>query len=195
MNSTRSGLFLEALPVSEIRRLARAADKRGFHSAWFPEITFADAFVPAVAASFDTQQIQLATGLVGIWSRSPVAMALSAATFNQLCPGRVILGLGLQSRTYVEQWHGRKYQQPVRAMREYVTILRRALSGESVTFEGEIFRVQDFQLQMPPPEKSIPIYIAAIGPRMLELAGEIADGVLSVTATRWNTWSRSSTLG
>lgn len=178
MKESRVGIFLEALPVSEIRRFARLADQRGFRSAWFPEITFADAFVPAAAASFETEAIHLATGVVGIWGRSPVAMALSAATLNQLCPGRLILGLGLQSRTYVENWHGRKYQRPLRAMREYIQILRGVLSGEMFSFEGEIFRVRGFQLQIPPPEEPIPIYMAAIGPRMLELAGEVADGVL-----------------
>jgi alkanesulfonate monooxygenase SsuD/methylene tetrahydromethanopterin reductase-like flavin-dependent oxidoreductase (luciferase family) len=115
---------------------------------------------------------------VGIWSRSAVTMALQAATLNELSDGRLLLGVGLQARGYVEGWHGQTYERPVRAMREYVTILRRILSGENVTFEGEIFSVQGFQLQMQPPERPARIYMAAIGPQMTRLAGEVADGIL-----------------
>lgn len=103
MTSTRRlGVYLTALPLSEVRRFARRADERGFRHVWFPEITFADAFTPAAAAALETEQIHLATGIVGIWSRSPVSTALTAATLSQLCPGRLLLGLGLQARTYVE---------------------------------------------------------------------------------------------
>ena len=172
------GIFLEALPIAEVRRLARRADERAWGTVWFPEITFGDAFTPAAAAALETKSIRLATGVVGIWSRSPVAMSLTAASLSQLCGGRLILGLGLQSRTYVESWHGARYVKPVTAMREYVTILRRVLAGECVTHEGEVFRVKNFQLQIPPPDPPVPIYIAAIGPKMVQLAGEIADGVL-----------------
>src|SRR5919204_647911 len=117
-------------------------------------------------------------GAAGIWSRSPVTMALQAATLNELAAGRLILGLGLQARGYVEGWHGQRYERPVRAMREYLTILRRILAGESVTFAGEVFSVRSFQLTMQPPERPLRIYTAAIGPQMLRLAGELADGVL-----------------
>lgn len=171
-------VFLEALPVNLVREFAVRADARGVRNAWFPEITFADAFIPVAAAAIDTKRLRLSTGVVGIWSRSPVVMALTAGTLNQLCPGRLALGLGLQARTYVENWHGATYQKTVMAMREYVTIVRRILAGENVTLEGEVFRVRNFQLMMPPPDPPIPIYIAAIGPKMTELAGEIADGVL-----------------
>ncbi|MGH9702926.1 MAG: LLM class flavin-dependent oxidoreductase [Candidatus Acidiferrales bacterium] len=179
MSTSRSlGVFLEALPLEAVRKFARRADERRWGSAWFPEITFGDAFTPAAAAALETKSIRLATGVVGIWSRSPVAMSLTAASLSQLCGGRLILGLGLQSRTYVEDWHGARYVKPVTAMREYVTIVRRVLAGESVSHDGEVFRVKNFQLQIPPPDPPVPIYIAAIGPKMTQLAGEIADGVL-----------------
>ncbi|MGH9580296.1 MAG: LLM class flavin-dependent oxidoreductase, partial [Terriglobales bacterium] len=178
VGSNGLGVFLEALPLAEVRRFARRADARGWQTAWFPEITFGDAFIPAAAAALETERLRLATGVVGIWSRSPVAMALTAASLNQLCPGRMILGLGLQARSYVEDWHGARYTKPLTAMREYVTILRGILAGECVTCEGEVFRVKNFQLQVPPPDPPIPIYLAAIGPRMAQLAGELADGIL-----------------
>jgi alkanesulfonate monooxygenase SsuD/methylene tetrahydromethanopterin reductase-like flavin-dependent oxidoreductase (luciferase family) len=154
------------------------AEARGFRAAWFPEITFGDAFGPATAVATKTSRIGLGTGVVGIWSRSAVTMALQGATLNELSDGRLLLGVGLQARGYVEGWHGQRYERPVRAMREYVTILRRILSGENVTFEGEIFSVRGFQLQMQPPEQPARIYMAAIGPQMTRLAGELADGII-----------------
>ena len=154
------------------------AEERGFRAAWFPEITFGDAFGPATAVATKTSRLGLGTGVVGIWSRSAVTLALQAATLNELSGGRLLLGVGLQARGYVEGWHGQVYERPVRAMREFVTILRRILAGENVTFEGEIFSVRDFQLQMQPPERPARIYMAAIGPQMTRLAGELADGIL-----------------
>src|SRR5438067_7932481 len=171
-------VFLEALPPKLALEYGVQAEERGFRAAWFPEITFGDAFGPATAVATKTSRIDLATGVVGIWSRSPVTMALQAATLNELSGGRLILGLGLQARGYVEGWHGQTYERPIRAMREYLTILRRTFTGEPVTFEGELFSVRNFQLTMQPPERPLRIYMAAIGPQMLRLAGELADGVL-----------------
>jgi alkanesulfonate monooxygenase SsuD/methylene tetrahydromethanopterin reductase-like flavin-dependent oxidoreductase (luciferase family) len=175
-----SGLdvFLTSLPPGLAVDYAVRAEERGFRAAWFPEIIFGDAFGPAAATAVKTSRIGLGTGVVGIWSRSAVTLALQAATLNELSGGRLLLGVGLQARGYVEGWHGQLYERPVRAMREYVTILRRILAGEAVTYEGEVFSVRNFQLMMQPPERPARIFIAAIGPQMARLAGEIADGVL-----------------
>jgi probable F420-dependent oxidoreductase len=171
-------VFIEALPPTLQLDYGVRVEERGFRAAWFPEITFGDAFGPATAVATRTSRIGLGTGVVGIWSRSAVTLALQAATLNELSGGRLLLGVGLQARGYVEGWHGQVYERPVRAMKEYVTILRRILSGENVTFEGEIFSVRDFQLQMQPPERPARIYMAAIGPQMTRLAGELADGII-----------------
>jgi probable F420-dependent oxidoreductase len=154
------------------------AESAGFSSAWFPEITFADSFVPATAAALQTKRIGIGTGVVGIWSRSPVTMALQAATLHQLSGGRLQLGLGVQARGYVEGWHGQRYERPIAAMRDFVTIVRKAFAGELVTHEGEIFSVRNFHLDMELPPVPPRITIAANGVRMIELAGEIADGIV-----------------
>jgi alkanesulfonate monooxygenase SsuD/methylene tetrahydromethanopterin reductase-like flavin-dependent oxidoreductase (luciferase family) len=171
-------IFLTSLPPGLAVDYAKKAEDRGFQAAWFPEIIFGDAFGPATATAVQTSRIGLGTGVVGIWSRSAVTMALQAATLNELSHGRLQLGIGIQARGYVEGWHGQRYERPVLAMREFVTILRGLLSGEPTTFEGEIFSVRNFQLMMQPPERPVRIYMAAIGPQMLRLAGELADGVL-----------------
>jgi alkanesulfonate monooxygenase SsuD/methylene tetrahydromethanopterin reductase-like flavin-dependent oxidoreductase (luciferase family) len=172
------GLFLTALPPSPAIDFAVRADEAGFRSAWFPEITFADSFGPATAAAMRTKRIGIATGVVGIWSRSAVTMALQAATLHQLSGGRLLLGLGVQARGYVEGWHGQRYQRPVAAMRDFITILRKAFAGELVTHEGEVFSVRNFHLDIELPSPPPKITIAANGVRMIELAGEIADGMV-----------------
>lgn len=172
------GIYLQALPVDLAVQFARQAEDRGFGSVWFSEITFGDAIVPAAAAAASTERIELATGIVGIWSRSPITTALTAATLHQLSGERFRLGVGLQAKPYVENWHGRTYERPLAAMREFLTIVRALLDGETVTFEGDVFRVRGFRLDMPPPERRVPITVAAIGPKMLEIAGELADGIL-----------------
>ena len=170
--------FVEAVPPSLAVQYGRRVEEAGFRTAWFPEIVFGDSFVPATATATGTSSLLLGTGVVGIWSRSPVTMALQAASVNELSNGRLLLGLGVQARNYVADWHDRTYERPIRAMREYLTILKRALAGEPVSFEGEIFSVRGFQLQMPMPEQPVRLYVAAIGPQMIRLAGELADGVL-----------------
>src|SRR3954451_6631868 len=171
------GLLLTALPAKVAIDFAERAETAGFRTAWFPEITFADSFGPATAAAVRTKRIEIATGVVGVWSRSPVTMALQAATLQQLSNGRLLLGLGVQARGYVEAWHGQRYEKPIAAMRDFITILRRAFAGELVTHEGEVFSVRNFHLDMelPTPPR---IVIAANGPRMIELAGELADGMI-----------------
>src|SRR6516165_3076436 len=139
MSEAALDIFIEALPPTMQLDYGKRAEEHGFRAAWFPEITFGDAFGPATAAATKTRRVELGTGVVGIWSRSAVTMALQAATLNEISGGRLILGLGPQASGYVEGWHGRRYERPVRALREYVTILRRILSGERVTYEGEIF--------------------------------------------------------
>jgi probable F420-dependent oxidoreductase len=172
------GLFLTALPPSQSIAFASRAEEAGFRSAWFPEITFGDSFGPATAAALQTTRVGIGTGVVGIWSRSPVTMALQAATLHSLSGGRLVLGLGVQARGYVESWHGQRYERPVAAMRDFVAILRQAFAGELVTHEGEVFSVRNFHLDMELPPEPLKITIAANGVRMLELAGEIADGIV-----------------
>lgn len=176
--STGTGVYLQALPIELSLGYAERAEASGFANVWLSEITFGDVVTPAAAVAARTERIGIGTGILGLWSRSPATTALTAASLQQLSNGRLLLGVGLQSRKYVENWHGRAYGKPLGAMREYLTILRRALDGEVVTEQGDYFSIQGFHLDLPPPEKRVPLYVAAIGPKMLQLAGELADGVI-----------------
>jgi probable F420-dependent oxidoreductase len=172
------GVVLKGLAPSELSRLARDAEESGFRSAWFAEITFGDAVTPAAAAAVATERLKLVPSIIGIWSRSPVVAALTASSLDELSGGRLGFGVGLQAHTYVSDWHGRTFERPLRAMREYLTILRRILAGERVSFDGDIFRVRGFELKASSRERRIPIYVAATGPKMVELGAELADGVI-----------------
>lgn len=172
------GVYLQALPIDLTLEFAGQAEQAGFRSVWLSEITFGDAFVPAAAIACNTSRIGIATGIVGLWARSPLTTAMSAASLHRLSRGRFTLGVGLQSRTYVANWHGREYERPLRAVREYLTMVRSLVDGEPTTYEGEIFRVRGFQLMMQPADSRLPIYLAGIGPKMAQLAGELADGIL-----------------
>jgi len=172
------GVLIEGLNGKMTVEFAKQAEAAGFARVWIPEIIFNDAFVPGTAAAMSTEKIEIGTGVVGIWSRSPVVMALEANTLHEISGERMVLGLGTQARGYVTYWHGRTYQRPLRAMREFITIVRSIVDLEETTYEGEIFSVHGFQLMAQPPQRRLPIHMAAVGPKMIQLAGELADGVL-----------------
>jgi probable F420-dependent oxidoreductase len=103
---------------------------------------------------------------------------MTAASLGTLAPGRIGLGLGVSSPIIISQWHGVPFEKSLARLKEAVTIIRKALARERVNFEGTFYRLKNFRLAISPPSQPIPIYLAALGPKMLELAGEIADGVV-----------------
>jgi 5,10-methylenetetrahydromethanopterin reductase len=176
----RTGIFLESLSLEDTFHFAKLADEHEFDSIWMPEITWSDAFSLATAAAMNTKKVKLATGVVGIYGRSPALMAMSVAGLDELSGGRAILGLGTQARPYVELWHSAKFERPVTRMKEYVLATRKILENPfNVTyFKGKIFDIRGFVLTVKPKSSKIPIYVAAIGPQLQKVAGEVADGVL-----------------
>lgn len=178
---TRLGValpFFPALPLSEYQALAREAEARGYRTAWTGEVTGADAFTTLALVGCATSRLGLATGIVPIQTRTPVVLALAAATLAHAAPGRFALGLGISSRIIVGDWHGLPFSRSLQQVREAVRIVRAVLAGERVNFEGAFYRVRNFRMTSPPPTPAVPIYLAALGREMTELAGEIADGVL-----------------
>ena len=156
----------------------RMAEEAGFESVWIPEAWGRDAFLALATIAHATQRIKLATGIINAYSRSPAAIAMAAATLEELSNGRAILGIGSSGAAVVERWHGLHFQRPLTRLRESITIVRQILSGGQVNFQGKVFQVSNFRLAVQAPVRTIPIYLAALGPKMLRLAGEIADGVL-----------------
>jgi len=167
-----------ALPLAEFTALARESEARGYRTAWVGEASGAEAIVLSTLIATHTSKIGIANGVIPVQTRTPIVYGQAAATLAHLAPGRFGLGLGLSSEIIVGQWHGLPFTPSIQQMREAVQIIRLAASGERVTFEGKFYRLKNFRLAIPAPSPPPRIYLAALGPRMCELAGEIADGVL-----------------
>lgn len=169
--------LMHPLPLAAHLSLAREAQGLGFDRVWSVEIAGPDAITLMGLLAAHTSRIGLATGVVPVQTRTPQVLAMTAATLGSAAPGRFSLGLGVSSPMIVGQWHGLGWDRPLERLREAVTLIRLALSGEKVTFEGRHYRCRGFRLGLLPP-RPVKIVLGALGPRMLELAGEIADGVL-----------------
>lgn len=181
---TRLGVALapsKQIDLAAVVDLALQAERLGYDSVWVPETWGADAVSLLALLAVRTSTIRLASGVLNVYSRSAALIAQTAATLQELSGGRFILGLGSSGPIVVERWHGVPFDRPLARTREYVSVIRTALRGEEVRYEGDILQLRDFKLLNPPPTCP-PIYIAALGPRNVRLTGEIADGWLPIFA-------------
>ncbi|HEY8532889.1 MAG TPA: LLM class F420-dependent oxidoreductase [Micromonospora sp.] len=167
--------------------LAQEADRLGYAVVWASEAYGSDS--PSVLAwiAGQTQRIDVGSAVMQIPARTPAATAMTAATIDALSGGRFRLGLGVSGPQVSEGWHGVRFTKPLGRTREYVDIVRLAISRKLVTYAGEHYQLplpdgpgKALRLSFHPPRETIPIYLAAIGPKNLELAGEIADGWLAI---------------
>ncbi len=149
----------------DLTYFSKLAEDLGYHSIWVPEIWGRDAFSLISHMASITEKIKLATGTISGYSRSPALIAQTAATMDEYCEGRLILGLGISSVYLNEYWHGAKFERPIRRTLECVEIIRTILAGKRVDYDGEIFRLKNFKLLFKPLRSDIPIYIASMGPK------------------------------
>lgn len=162
--------------------LAKYAELKGFEAVWHAESRLArDALIPLAAIAAVTEKIKLGTGVINNWTRNVGLTAASFLTLDELSNGRTLLGIGAWWDPLA--WKvGIERKKPLKAMREYVTVLQRLFRMENVTYEGEFVNVRDIRLDVvygdPNTPRKIPIYIGATGWEMIELTGEIADGLL-----------------
>ena len=185
----RLGLGIDpnsTLSVADIVECTRVAEAKGFATTWVAEGRRGDAFVLLSALAINTSRIRLGAGVLPILVRSPWVVATATATVDEISDCRFMLGLGAGHKSVIEDRHGLSYDRPTIRMREVADIVRQALTGEEVNFEGEIFRLSGAQLSRRPVRSDVPVYIAGIGPRVLELAGEIADGAFLIFPTERN---------
>src|SRR5439155_14024663 len=153
------------------------AEQLGYTDVWSAEVGATDAFSPLAAIAVKTERVRLGTALVPVFTRPPALTAMSAAGVQQLSGGRFVLGIGTSSPAIVGLWMGLEFDGRVKRIEEYVEVLRQALAGKKVTYEGETVRSEAFRLQVDP-GAPVPIFVGALGPNMCRLAGRIADGVL-----------------
>jgi F420-dependent oxidoreductase-like protein len=167
--------------------LAQEADRLGFSVVWAAEAYGSDSPSMMAWIAGQTERIDVGTAVMQIPARTPTMTAMTAATIDSLSGGRFRLGLGVSGPQVSEGWHGVRFAKPLARTREYVAIVRAALARQTVRYDGEFYTLplpdgpgKALKLGFHTVREDIPIYLAAVGPRNLELAGEIADGWLAV---------------
>jgi F420-dependent oxidoreductase-like protein len=173
----------------ELIELAREAERSGYDSAWAAEAWGTDAVTPLAWLGASTETLKLGTAIMQLPGRSPANTAMTAATLDLLSGGRFLLGLGTSGPQVVEGWHGQEWGKPLTKLREYVEIVRAALRRERLEHHGEHYDIpvtggtglgKPLKLMLRPLRSEIPIYLAAISPKAIELTFEIADGWLPI---------------
>ncbi len=167
-----------ALSARECVDLAARAEREwGYDAIWLAETAGPDSFSLAAALFEATQNVTIGTAIVPVYNRTPAVLAMSAATLGELSGERFVLGLGSSSHAIIEQWNGIPFEHPLGHVRESVELVRQALQEPKTDYRGQFFRSRGFRLgnQMRP---RVPIYVAALRERMLELAGEVGDGLI-----------------
>jgi F420-dependent oxidoreductase-like protein len=165
--------------------LVKEAESAGYDSVWAAEAYGSDAATVLAWLAGQTEKINVGSAIFQMPARSPAMTAMTAATLDVISNGRVRLGIGSSGPQVAEGWHGQRFAKQLQRTREYVAIVRKALDRERLEFQGEQYTLplpdgpgKALKLMISPVQKRIPIYLAAIGPRNTELAGEIADGWL-----------------
>lgn len=171
--------FYSYLTISweDIVRSILTAEKAGFNCALLSESAYRDATILLGKILSKTKRIRVGTNIVNVYSRTPTQIAMALATLNEVYNQRIeLLALGASNPHWIEKFHGVKFEKALSKMKEYVTVIRALFSGENVNCAGQHFTVHDVQFRDKPVK--IPIYLGVTGPKMLRLAGEVADGVI-----------------
>jgi len=164
-------------PAAAALRMADWAEQEGFDGLWFADTGEIDALTLAAAVAMRARRARIGLAVVPVYTRTPVVLASSVATLAHLAPGRFVLGLGASSHAMIEGWHGLKLEKPLTRVKETTLALRQALSGQATQFQGETLRTTGFRLASPPvPE--VPIMLAGLRAKMLEMAAAVGDGVI-----------------
>ncbi|MCH8085467.1 MAG: LLM class flavin-dependent oxidoreductase [Nitrosopumilus sp.] len=166
------------LSVNQVLESSKILSKTNIDSIWIPETWGMENFSMLSAVTNQTKTQKIGSSIINIYSRSPSLIAMGASTVDTLSDGRLILGLGTSSLPLVETFHGDKFEKPLQRMKECVEIIRLVLSGKKINYTGEIFDLKNFTLLTKPKRKSIPIYLAAVNEKMVNLTWNIGDGVI-----------------
>ena len=179
------GYFGAGTTAGQQLEAAREAERLGYDSAWVAEAYGSDAATVLAWLAAQTSTIHLGSAVFQIPARSPAMTAMTAATLDQLSGGRFRLGLGLSGPQVAEGWHGQRFARPLARTRDYVSVVRLALERRRVAYQGETLELplpdgpgKALKLTIAPAQARLPIYLGAMGPKNLALAGELADGWL-----------------
>jgi F420-dependent oxidoreductase-like protein len=159
--------------------LSRLAEGLGYETVWCSELYSFDAFTTLTQIATATRTIKLGTNIANIYARTPAMLASTAASLDQLSGGRFILGIGVSGPQVIEGWHGVPYDRPIARTRETIEIVRRVLSGDKLIHEGSVFNLtKGLRIINEPIRPDLPIYVASLGPKNVEMTAELADGWL-----------------
>ena len=164
--------------TQHIFEFAKQLDNRSVHSIWIPESWGREAFVMLGAIASLTSKIKLGTSIVSMFSRSPATTAMAASTLDNISKNRTIIGIGASTPVLAENWHGIKFEFPLKRMKEYVTCFKSISSGETINFDGNFFRLKNLKIMHPSTRKQIPVFLGAVNSGMIDLATDIADGII-----------------
>ncbi|WP_428324206.1 LLM class flavin-dependent oxidoreductase [Nitrosopumilus sp.] len=166
------------LSVNEVLNCTEIISKTHTDAIWVPETWGMENFSMLSAVSSRTSDQKIGSSIINIYSRSPAAIAMGAVTVDTISKGRMVLGLGTSSLPIVETFHGYNFEKPLQRMKEYVEIIKLITSGKPINYSGKIFNLKNFTLLIKPQRESIPIYIAAVNEKMVNLTWDIGDGVI-----------------
>jgi probable F420-dependent oxidoreductase len=168
----------EDLTLQRQAALAAEVEEAGFASLWTNEASGRDALLLCQAWAAATDGLEVGVGVAPIWTRTPAQLAMATATLQEASGGRFVLGLGVSHPATMGPWHGAEYRRPLVAARDTLIVLRAALAGETTDHDGEVLASRRFALAISPTPPHGHVLLAAMGPRMLQLAGEESDGTL-----------------
>ena len=175
--------FSGGLTASEIADCAERAEALGYESVWVAEGHGGDQFAILAACALRTRRVRLGTAISSVFVRTAPTIAMAAAAVDELSGGRFVLGLGSSHRVQVGPEHGVEYSKPLGRVRDTVAVVRGLLRDGEIDHAGETVRIERFDLWFEPFRREIPIYLSALFPKMTQLCGEIADGVILARST------------
>lgn len=165
--------------TKDILEFAKLLDnKPQVDSIWIPESWGREAFVMLGAIASLTSKIKLGTSIVSMFSRSPATTAMAASTLDMISKNRTVIGIGASTPILAENWHGTKFEFPLKRMKEYVTCFKIISSGETINFHGDFFKLKNMKIMHPSTRKKIPVFLGAVNSGMIKLATDIADGTI-----------------
>ena len=171
------------MSMTEIVHYAHEAESLGYDGLWLLEESGKEAFATLGALAGVTERIRLGTSIVSFYSRTPTLLAMAARTVDDLSGGRFALGIGAGGTGFLERGHGVRMERPLRRAQETAEIVRGLLTQKRFSYDGELFRIQNFGLREGPVAREIPIYLAALNPKMMALSARVADGFIASMPT------------
>jgi probable F420-dependent oxidoreductase len=168
---------LQGVKLSDHRELLQQAEDLGYTDAWTAEVDFNDAFTPMAAFSAWTKTTRMGSAIGSIYNRTPTLLAQTAASLEDIAPGRIVFGIGTSSPAIVERWNGVKLEEPLKRMRDTITFMRQALSGEKMAVTVGPYDIKGFRMGRP--VGTPPIYVAALREQMIRLGASLGDGIIT----------------